>query len=151
MTPILKRVALVAGIAAILGALYSSGFFGLITDADRARAALEELGIWAPILYVVAFALLEPFFIPGLAFMIPGSVVFTFPELFAFSWLGSIGAGIVRTMHSPDSLLIGIKFGKTRSKPVYHCICVGRNRDENPFNHTCAAGPSRRAQFPESD
>jgi uncharacterized membrane protein YdjX (TVP38/TMEM64 family) len=95
MTPMLKRVVLVAGIAAILGALYSSGFFDLISDADLARAALEELGIWAPILYVVAFAMLEPFFIPGLAFMIPGAVVFSFPELFVLSWLGSIGAGIV--------------------------------------------------------
>ncbi len=91
----LNRVALVAGIAAILGSLYFSGFFELISDADRVRAALEEFGIWAPILYVVAFAMLEPFFVPGVAFMIPGAVVFSFPELFVLSWLGSIGAGIV--------------------------------------------------------
>jgi uncharacterized membrane protein YdjX (TVP38/TMEM64 family) len=90
-----KRVALVAGIAAMLGTLYLSGFFELITDPDRARAALEDFGIWAPILYVVAFALLEPFFVPGLAFMIPGGFVFSFSELFVLSWLGSIGAGIV--------------------------------------------------------
>lgn len=91
----LKRGAVVAGIAGILGTLYFSGFFELLTDPDRAQAALERLGIWAPILYVVAFALLEPFFIPGLAFMIPGGFVFSFPELFVLSWLGSIGAGIV--------------------------------------------------------
>ncbi len=91
----LNRVALVAGIAAILGTLYFSGFFELISNADRVRAALEEFGIWAPILYVVAFAMLEPFFVPGVAFMIPGAVVFSFPELFVLSWLGSIGAGIV--------------------------------------------------------
>jgi len=91
----LKRVALVAGIAAILGALYASGFFEFITDPERARTALEDFGIWAPILYVLAFAILEPFFIPGLAFMIPGGFVFSFSELFVLSWLGSIGAGIV--------------------------------------------------------
>ncbi|MGE4607595.1 MAG: hypothetical protein AAEJ52_12715, partial [Myxococcota bacterium] len=91
----LKRVALAAGIGGVLVTLYFSGFFELITDRNRASAALEELGIWAPILYVVAFAILEPFFIPGLAFMIPGGFVFSFTELFVLSWLGSIGAGII--------------------------------------------------------
>ena len=60
------RIALVAAVAAALGGLYYSGFFELITDPERARAALDELGIWAPILYVAAFTLFEPFFIPGL-------------------------------------------------------------------------------------
>lgn len=91
----LKRVALAAGIGGVLVTLYFSGFFELITDRNRASAALEELGIWAPILYVVAFAILEPFFVPGLAFMIPGGFVFSFTELFVLSWLGSIGAGII--------------------------------------------------------
>ena len=56
---------------------------------------LLDLGIWAPILYVLGFSLLEPFFVPGIAFMIPGAFVWSFPELFALSWLGSIGAGVV--------------------------------------------------------
>jgi len=89
------RVALIAAVAGSLSALYSSGFIDVISDPERARAALESLGIWAPILYVVAFACLEPFFIPGLAFMIPGGIVFSASELFVLSWLGSIGAGIV--------------------------------------------------------
>ncbi len=90
-----KRMALVAGIAGILAIVYFSGLFDLISDPDRARAALEDLGVWAPVLYVLAFALLEPFFVPGIAFMIPGGFVFSFPQLFALSWMGSVGAGIV--------------------------------------------------------
>lgn len=91
----LKRIAVLAGIAAVLGGLYDAGFFELVGDPERARAALESLGMWAPVLYVLAFACLEPFFVPGIAFMIPGALIFSFPVLFGLSWLGSIGAGIV--------------------------------------------------------
>ena len=89
------RFALLGLVASLFTALYFAGFLDLIQEPERARAMLLELGIWAPILYVLAFSLLEPFFVPGIAFIIPGSVVWSFPTLFALSWLGSIGAGIV--------------------------------------------------------
>ena len=89
------RFALLGLVASIFAALYFAGFLDLIREPERVRAMLLELGIWAPILYVLAFSLLEPFFVPGIAFMIPGAFVWSFPELFALSWLGSIGAGIV--------------------------------------------------------
>ena len=90
-----KRAGLLLAIAGLIAALFFSGFFELAGNPERARATLEGLGIWAPVLYVLAFSLLEPFFVPGLAFIIPGALVFSFPELFLLSWLGSIGAGIV--------------------------------------------------------
>jgi len=91
----LRRLVLLAAVAGVLTALYTLGFFELLGDPQQARAAIEELGGWAPVLYVLAFALLEPFFVPGIAFIIPGSVVWPLAELFVLSWLGSIGAGIV--------------------------------------------------------
>ncbi|NQZ98519.1 MAG: TVP38/TMEM64 family protein [Myxococcales bacterium] len=90
-----KRIAVLAGIAAIVGGLYYFGLLDLVKDPERARAALEGLGIWAPILYVLAFSCLQSFFVPGIAFVIPGAIFFSFPVLFALSWLGSVGAGIV--------------------------------------------------------
>ncbi|MCH2173005.1 VTT domain-containing protein [Myxococcota bacterium] len=90
-----KRVGLLLAITGLIAALYSTGLLELAGNPERARAILEGLGIWAPVLYVLAFSLLEPFFVPGLAFIIPGALVFPFPELFVLSWLGSIGAGIV--------------------------------------------------------
>lgn len=91
----LLRIGLVAAVGALIGGLYVGGFFELIDEPERVRTALESMGIWAPVLYVAAFALLEPFFVPGLAFIIPGALYFSFPQLFVLSWLGSIGAGIV--------------------------------------------------------
>lgn len=89
------RIALLGLVAGVLTALYVQGFFGFVQDPERVRAALHALGIWAPVLYVVGFSLLEPFFVPGLAFVIPGAFVWDFPTLFALSWLGSVGAGVV--------------------------------------------------------
>jgi uncharacterized membrane protein YdjX (TVP38/TMEM64 family) len=95
LDPMWGRLALLGVVASVLGTLYFVGFLDLIQDPERVRSTLLELGVWAPILYVLAFALLEPFFVPGIAFIIPGAVVWGFPALLALSWLGSIGAGIV--------------------------------------------------------
>ena len=90
-----RRLALVALVACLFGGLYLAGGLDLIQDPERVRELLDELGVWGPVLYVVAFALLEPFFVPGIAFILPGAVVWDYPTLLLLSWLGSIGAGIV--------------------------------------------------------
>ena len=90
-----RRILFVLVLAGILGALYASGFFGLVHEPQRVRDMLETLGVWAPILYVVVFAALEPFFVPAIAFIIPGALFFSFAELFWLSWLGAVGAGVV--------------------------------------------------------
>jgi len=86
---------MLAVLAGVGGWLYQQGLFELIRQPEVARGALEGLGPWAPILYVLAFACLEPFFVPGVAFMIPGALFFPYPVLFLLSWLCSVGAGIV--------------------------------------------------------
>jgi len=90
-----KRIAMLVAIAAAGAWLYQQGLIDLLREPEAAGAVLARLGIWAPILYVLAFAALEPFFVPGVAFMVPGALFFPFPQLFLLSWLGSLGAGIV--------------------------------------------------------
>jgi len=92
---VLPRLVLVAAIATLFTSLHFLGFFDLIGDAAAVRDIFARLGLFGPILYVVSFALLEPFFVPGVAFIIPGAVLWPFPTLFALSWLGSVGAGVV--------------------------------------------------------
>ena len=75
----LGKIAVLGAVAGVLGALYAGGFFELLQQPERVRAILEGLGPWAPVLFVAAFSLLEPFFIPGIAFMIPGSLIFSLP------------------------------------------------------------------------
>ena len=74
------RLALVGIVALVFAALYGLGLFDLILEPERVRATVDGLGLWGPVLYVLGFALLEPFFVPGIAFMIPGAMVWGFPE-----------------------------------------------------------------------
>jgi uncharacterized membrane protein YdjX (TVP38/TMEM64 family) len=91
---VLGRVLLLAFVATILATLYGVGFFELIQKPAEVREGFRALGDWGPVLYVVSFALLEPFFVPGFAFMLPGAFVWDYPRLFLYSWLGATGAGI---------------------------------------------------------
>jgi len=92
---VLPRLVLLGAVTTLFATLYLMGFFDLIRDAAAVRALFAHLGFFGPILYVVSFALLEPFFVPGIAFIVPGAVLWPFPTLFALSWLGSVGAGVV--------------------------------------------------------
>lgn len=89
------RLALVTFVAGLFAALYAFDFFELLQNPEAVRDAFLRLGVWGPILYFMSFSLLEPFFVPGLAFIVPGSFVWSFPTLFLLSWLGSVGAGVV--------------------------------------------------------
>lgn len=91
----LKRLGLLVAVSALLGAMYALGLFDVLTDRERFRALIVDLGMWGPVVYVLSFALLEPFFVPGIAFMAPGALVWSFPELFVYSLLGASGAGVV--------------------------------------------------------
>lgn len=91
----MKRIAALVGVIALGVAAYASGVFELLGDQERIRALLEESGAWGPVLYVLAFALLEPFGIPGIFFVVPASLVWPLWWAGLLSWIGSIGAGVV--------------------------------------------------------
>jgi uncharacterized membrane protein YdjX (TVP38/TMEM64 family) len=88
------RLGLLLGVVAIGLLAFASGV-GQYLEVERFEALLRGLGVWGPILYVLLFALLEPFGVFGIVFVVPGSLVWDFPTLFLLSWLGSVGAGIV--------------------------------------------------------
>lgn len=89
------RAALAVLLIGLIAMLWAVGFFAWVQDAEQVRAALDGLGLWAPVLYVLAFSLLEPLFVPAIVFIIPGAVVFPYGQLLLFSWLGAVGAGVV--------------------------------------------------------
>lgn len=116
-TLVTSRIVLLAALAAVLATLYATGAFEWVADVDRVRASLESLGNWGPLLYVLAFAFLCPFFVPGIAFVIPGAVVFGYPELLLYSWIGAVGAGIVGFTFART---LGRSFVEKHMPPVLH-------------------------------
>lgn len=78
------------GVAAWLG-----GLFELISEPERVRTLLTESGVWGPLLFTLAFGLLEPFGVPGILFVVPATLAWPLGMAFALCWLGSVLAGIV--------------------------------------------------------
>ena len=87
----LKRVAAISLLAAVIGVAYYGGAFEVL-DQERMRMWLQASGSSGPLLYVLGFALFEPMFVPGLLFILPASFLWPPWLAFALSWLGSIGA-----------------------------------------------------------
>lgn len=89
------RLALVASVAAGLCLLWWTGGLADLAEPERARAALADSGWFGPLVFCLAFACLQPFGVPGAAFMIPASLVWTPAVAVALVVAGATGAGVV--------------------------------------------------------
>ena len=91
-------MALRVGLAVLLAlgvlGLWASGILESI-DPQQVREWLRESGPWGPLIYLISFALLEPFGVPGILFVVPASFVWPPWVAFPLSWLGSVAAGLV--------------------------------------------------------
>jgi uncharacterized membrane protein YdjX (TVP38/TMEM64 family) len=87
------RIGLALGVVAALLAAWQAGVFGWVTHENIQRV-LGESGAWGPVLYVLAFALLEPFGVPGAVFVLPASLAWPADFAIAMSVLGATGAGV---------------------------------------------------------
>ena len=88
------RILLAIGVLALLLVAWRSGVFAYVTH-EHIHQLLAESGIWGPVLYVLAFALFEPFGVPGAVFVLPASIAWETDFAVAMSVLGATGAGIV--------------------------------------------------------
>ena len=83
-------LALLGGIAWVVA---SGAYDGLKPDAIRTM--LLESGPWGPLVFVLAFAALQPFGFAAHVFIIGASLVWPPAISFLLSWLGAISAGCV--------------------------------------------------------
>ncbi len=88
------RILLAIGVLALVALAWRSGVFAYVTH-EHIHQLLAESGVWGPVLYVLAFALLEPFGVPGAVFILPASLAWPTDFAVAMSVLGATGAGIV--------------------------------------------------------
>ena len=50
--------------------IHQLGLLPLLLDPEALGEAVGRLGVWGPLIFVAAFAAMEPFFVPGIAFML---------------------------------------------------------------------------------
>lgn len=74
---------------------WQTGVFGLVMDPPRLRSTLVEMGPWGYVVFVLAFAFLQPFGLPGIAFVLAATYVWPRPIAYGLSLVGSLSGSAV--------------------------------------------------------
>jgi uncharacterized membrane protein YdjX (TVP38/TMEM64 family) len=89
------RLTALALVVALGIATWSSGLLELAWEPERVRELLVESGVWGPLAFLAAFALLEPFGVPGTVFVLPAALVWPAGLALALSWIGALLASVI--------------------------------------------------------
>ncbi len=89
------KIGLVALVVGLLLAAYRFGVFDRLADPERLKNSLLELGGWGYVAFVVAYAVLQPFGVPGTVFVFAAPLIWPWPIAFALSMTGTMAASVV--------------------------------------------------------
>ena len=90
-----SRIALVIAVVALLVAAQRAGLFAEFADIERARQTLLGIGPWGYAAFVLAYASLQPFGVPGTVFIMVAPLIWPWPVAFALSMAGTMSASVV--------------------------------------------------------
>ena len=71
------------------------GIFERLSEPARLAKALVDLGPWGYLAFVAAYAVLQPFGVPGTVFVIAAPLIWPWPVAFALSMTGTMAASVV--------------------------------------------------------
>ena len=89
------KIAAVVFVLALLVVAQRFGLFQQFGDPERVRQTLVELGPWGYLAFVVAYAALQPFGVPGTVFIMAAPLIWPWPVAFALSMVGTMAASVV--------------------------------------------------------
>ena len=89
------RIALGVAVAAMLLLAYQQGWFHLFGEPSRLKETLLALGPWGYFAFIGAYAVLQPFGMPGTVFVFAAPLVWPWPTAFALSMAGTMAASVV--------------------------------------------------------
>lgn len=88
-------MALVAAVAVVLAAAWALGVFDLVGEPKVLAEALVGLGVAGYLAFVVAYAVLQPFGVPGTIFVTAAPLIWPWPTAFALSMTGTMAASVI--------------------------------------------------------
>jgi uncharacterized membrane protein YdjX (TVP38/TMEM64 family) len=93
----MKAARVIAVLVVACGLLLAQqlGAFQLLADPARFRQTLLDLGAWGYLAYVLSYAALQPFGVPGTLFVFAAPLVWSWPVAFALSMAGTMAASVV--------------------------------------------------------
>ncbi len=89
------RVAAVVVVVVGLVVAQRMGLFHLFAEPARVKQALVDLGPWGYVAFVVAYAALQPFGVPGTVFVFAAPLIWPWPVAFGLSMAGTMAASVV--------------------------------------------------------
>ncbi|MFO0586672.1 MAG: VTT domain-containing protein [Polyangiaceae bacterium] len=89
------RIGAVAFVASGLLLAQRLGVFHVFTDPARIKTALLDMGPWGYLTFIVAYACLQPFGVPGTVFIVAAPLIWSWPVAFVLSMIGTMAASVV--------------------------------------------------------
>lgn len=89
------KVVLLAAVVALLLAAHHLGVLAQFAEPELARQTLVGMGGWGYLAFIAAYALLQPFGVPGTVFILAAPLVWPWPVAFALSMVGTMAASVV--------------------------------------------------------
>ena len=89
------KLAAVAAVLALLAVAHASGVLQRFADPAGVARTLLELGPWGYLAFVAAYAVLQPFGVPGTIFIMAAPLIWPWPVAFALSMTGTMAASVV--------------------------------------------------------
>lgn len=89
------KIAVALAVMTMLLVAHRVGVFEQVGDPGRLRQTLVELGPWGYFAFVVAFALIQPFGVPGTVFLVAAPLIWPWPVAFGLSMVGTVSASVV--------------------------------------------------------
>lgn len=89
------KVAAVLAVLSLLGLAHHLGVVQRFSDPSGVARTLVELGPWGFATFIAAYAVFQPFGVPGTIFIMAAPLIWPWPVAFALSMTGTMAASVV--------------------------------------------------------
>jgi uncharacterized membrane protein YdjX (TVP38/TMEM64 family) len=89
------KLGAVALVLLILAAAYVFDVFAWVSEPKALVHTLIEMGAWGYLAFIVAYAVLQPFGVPGTIFIVAAPLIWPWKTAFALSMIGTMAASVV--------------------------------------------------------
>ncbi|HEY1955365.1 MAG TPA: VTT domain-containing protein [Polyangiaceae bacterium] len=90
-----RKFGVIALAGVVLLAAWRLGVFRQLGEPRQLADTLVRLGPWGYVAFLVAYAVLQPFGIPGTIFVVAAPMIWPWPTAFALSMTGTMAASVV--------------------------------------------------------
>lgn len=89
------RLAAVGGALVLLAIAWRFGVFSRVDDPRGLAQSLVAMGAWGYLVFLVAYAVLQPFGVPGTIFIVAAPLIWPWHIAFALSMAGTMAASVI--------------------------------------------------------